>query len=110
VGLGAPRERPVHDHGDPGREILYGLGLLPSGERRAGLEAAVSEMFATDFAGRVLPFDQAAAQAYAEIAVARRRGSRPITQFDAQIAAIARSRDADLATRTSPISRTAAIA
>jgi hypothetical protein len=98
VGLGAPREQPVHDHGDPG-EILYGLGLLPSGKRRAGLEAAVSEMFATDFAGRVLPFDQAAAKAYAEIAVARRRGGRPITQFDAQIAAIARSRDADLATR-----------
>jgi toxin FitB len=80
-------------------EILYGLGLLPSGKRRAGLEAAVREMFATDFAGRVLPFDQAASQAYAEIAVARRRGGRAITQFDAQIAAIARSRDADLATR-----------
>ncbi|MGH6898272.1 MAG: type II toxin-antitoxin system VapC family toxin [Geminicoccaceae bacterium] len=80
-------------------EILYGLGLLPSGKRRAGLEAAVGEMFATDFAGRVLPFDQAAAQAYAEIALARRRAGRPITQFDAQIAAIARSRDAGVATR-----------
>jgi predicted nucleic acid-binding protein len=34
-------------------------------------------------------FDQAAAQAYAEIAVARRRAGRPIAQFDAQIAAIA---------------------
>jgi predicted nucleic acid-binding protein len=80
-------------------EILYGLGLLPSGKRRAGLEAAVREMFATDFAGRVLPFDQPAAQAYAEIALARRRAGRPITQFDAQIAAIARSRDAGVATR-----------
>jgi predicted nucleic acid-binding protein len=80
-------------------EILYGLRLLRSGKRRAGLEAAVSEMFATDFAGRVLPFDQAAAQAYAEIAVARRRAGRPITQFDAQIAAIARSRDAGVATQ-----------
>jgi toxin FitB len=80
-------------------EILYGLGLLLSGRRRAGLEAAASEMFATDFAERVLPFDQAAAQAYAEIALARRRAGRPITQFDAQIAAIARSRDAGVATR-----------
>ena len=80
-------------------EILYGLGLLPSGKRRAGLEAAVREMFATDFAGRVLPSDQPAAQAYAEIALARRRAGRPITQFDAQIAAIARSRDAGVATR-----------
>ena len=80
-------------------EILYGLRLLPLGRRRAGLETAASEMFATDFAGRVLPFDQAAAQAYAEIAVTRHRSGRPITQFDAQIAAIARSRDAGVATR-----------
>ena len=80
-------------------EILSGLRLLPSGKRRSGLEAAASKMFATDFVGRVLPFHQAAAQAYAEIAGARRRAGRPITQFDAQIAAIARSRDAGLATR-----------
>ena len=56
-------------------------------------------MFAIDLAGRVLPFDQAAAQAYAEIAAARRQAARPITPFDAQIAAIARSRDAGVATR-----------
>jgi predicted nucleic acid-binding protein len=81
-------------------EILYGLGLLPSGKRRSGLKAADSAMFATDFAGRVLPFDQAAARVYAEIALDLRRAGRPITtQFDAQIAAIARSRDADVATR-----------
>lgn len=80
-------------------EILYGAKLLPSARRRSRLEAAVNEMFATDFAGRVLTFDQAAAQAYAEIAAARRRAGRPMAQFDAQIAAIARSRDADVATR-----------
>jgi predicted nucleic acid-binding protein len=80
-------------------EILYGLELLPSTKRRSRLEAAVSDMFATDFTGRVLPFDQAAAQAYAEIAAARRRAGRPIAQLDAQIAAIARSRDAGVATR-----------
>jgi hypothetical protein len=80
-------------------EILYGVRLLPSAKRRSRLETAVREMFATDFAGRVLPFDQAAAQAYADIAAARRRAGRPITQFDAQIAAIARSRDAGVATR-----------
>jgi toxin FitB len=73
--------------------------LLPLAKRRSGLETALSEMFAADFAGRVLPFDQAAAQAYAEIAAARRRAGRPIAQFDAQIAAIARSRDAGVATR-----------
>ena len=80
-------------------EILYGVRLLPSARRRSRLEAAIDDMFRTDFAGRVLPFDQAAAHAYAEIAVARRRAGRPISQFDAQIAAIARSRDAGVATR-----------
>ena len=48
---------------------------------------------------RVLSFNQAAAQAYAEIAAPGRRAGRPIAQFDAQIAAIARSRDAGVATR-----------
>jgi predicted nucleic acid-binding protein len=80
-------------------EILYGLRLLPSGKQRSRLEVAAGEMFATDFAGRVLPFDQAAAKAYADIAAARRQAGRPIGQFDAQIAAIARSRDAAVATR-----------
>jgi toxin FitB len=60
-------------------EILYGLQLLSSAKRRSQLEAAVSQMFATDFAGRVLPFDQAAAQLYGQIAAARRRAGRPIT-------------------------------
>ena len=83
-------------------EILYGLQLLTAANRRSRLATAAQEMFAIDFAGRVLSFDQAAAQAYAEIAVARRRAGRPIAQFDAQIAAIARSRDAAVATHNVP--------
>ena len=98
MDLGATREQPVTTTVTQA-EILYGVRLLPSAKRPSRLEAAVGDMFTTDFAGRVLPFDQAAAQAYAEIAVARRRAGRPISQFDAQIAAIARSRDAGVATR-----------
>ena len=52
-----------------------------------------------DFRGRVLPFDRAAARAYATIAAARRTAGRPISQFDCQIAAIARAREATVATR-----------
>jgi predicted nucleic acid-binding protein len=37
--------------------------------------------------------------AFAEISSSRRQADRPISQFDAQIAAIARSRGAELATR-----------
>ena len=80
-------------------EILCGVALLPQGERRAALARAVVGMFEEDFVGRVLPFDAAAARAYADIAAERRRLGQPITQFDAQIAAIARSRGAAVATR-----------
>lgn len=80
-------------------EILYGLALLPGGRRRQALEAAVRPIFAEDLAGRVLAFDRDAAQSYAVIAAQRRAIGRPISQFDAQIAAIAVSRGASIATR-----------
>ncbi len=80
-------------------EVLYGVALLPAGERREALEEAVAAMFEEDFENRVLPFDGAAAYDYAIIASHRRRAGKPISQFDAQIAAIARSRGAAVATR-----------
>lgn len=80
-------------------EILFGLALLPDGRRRSDLLAAARQMFAEDFAGRVLPFDTAAATAFAPIAAGRRQKGRPTGAFDAQIAAIASSRGAALATR-----------
>jgi len=80
-------------------EILYGIAVLPDGRRRAALAAAADAMFADDLAGRVLPFDEAAAVHYAEIVAARRREGRPIEAFDAQIAATARVAGAGLATR-----------
>lgn len=80
-------------------EILYGVALVPDGKRRQGLARASRTVFQTYFRGRVLPFDSEAAEAFAELAAARRQSGRPITQADAQIAAIARSRGAELATR-----------
>ena len=80
-------------------EILYGIELLPKGRRRAALASAAEAMFEEDFAGRILPFDNDAARAFPKIAAARRGSGLPITRFDAQIAAIARSRSAAIATR-----------
>ena len=80
-------------------EILHGILLLPAGKRRGALETAAEAMFDEDFGGRVLPFGGEAARAYARIAVQRRRAGRPISHFDAQIAAIARSVRAQVATR-----------
>lgn len=80
-------------------EILYGMALLPAGKRRTAIETAAKAVFEEDFAGRVLPFDSHAAAHFADIAAARRSRGQPISQIDAQIAAIARSRAAAIATR-----------
>jgi predicted nucleic acid-binding protein len=80
-------------------ELRQGVALLPQGRRRASLSAAVEAILEEDFRERILPFDRAAARAYADITAERRAAGRPISQFDCQIAAIARSRQAAVATR-----------
>lgn len=80
-------------------EMLYGLELLPDGQRRDDLVAAVRSILAEEFPGRILSFDSPAASAYALIAAGRRALGRPMSTVDAQIAAIARSRGARVATR-----------
>jgi predicted nucleic acid-binding protein len=80
-------------------EILYGIAILPDGRRRTGLAAAAEALFANDFAGRVLSFDDPASVHYAAIVAARRRAGRPIDAFDALIAATALAAGASIATR-----------
>lgn len=80
-------------------EIRTGVAILPEGERRRGLAVAADRAFGMLFAERVLPFDSGAARAYAAITAARRSSGRPISQADCQIAAIARSVGAPVATR-----------
>ena len=80
-------------------EILHGIMLLAPSRRRRAFEAAAEGMFRDDFTGRVLAFSSEAASRYARIAVDRRSAGRPISQFDAQIAAIARWCGATVATR-----------
>ncbi len=80
-------------------ELLYGVAILPAGRRRTMLEASMTRWLDLGFTERILPFDSAAARAYAEIASDRRRAGRPIGEADCQIAAISRSRGAVLVTR-----------
>ena len=80
-------------------ELRYGVSVLPTGLRRNKLVFAISALLEEDFSGRILPFDSMAAVAYAEISASRRKLGHPISQFDAQIAAITRSCGAALATR-----------
>ena len=80
-------------------ELRFGVAILPPGRRRDALEAAMRRWLERGFAERILPFDSAAAQVYAEIAADRRQAGRPIGEADCQIAAISRSRGASLVTR-----------
>lgn len=79
-------------------EIRYGIARLPEGQRRESLHQAANEIFAA-FPRQVLPFDLAAAGAYADVVASRERLDHPIDGFDAQIAAICRTHAATLATR-----------
>lgn len=79
-------------------ELLLGVGALPAGRRRDSLAQAVA-LVLDSLTGRVWAFDEGAAAEYALIVVERRDRGRPISTMDAQIAAIARSRKAAVATR-----------
>ncbi len=80
-------------------EILYGIEVLNKSKRHDQLLAAAEAMFAEDFAGRIFAFDSDAARNFAGIAAGRRALGRPISHPDAQIAAIAKTQGAILATR-----------
>ena len=83
-------------------ELFLGMRLLPEGKRRRALETAMEAMFAGLFSSDALPFDDRAADAFAAIAAVRRGVGRPIGDLDAQIAAIALTVDAAVATRNTP--------
>jgi len=80
-------------------EIFFGVELLAKGKHRVELLAAAEAMFAEDLAGRVFGFESEAARVFSKIAASRRAQGRPISHADAQIAAIAQTRAAKLATR-----------
>jgi toxin FitB len=80
-------------------EMLYGVLILPEGRRRTRMQQEVEAIFVADMMGRVLPYDDAAANAHAVIAAACRAQGRSVGQSDMMIAGITRSRGATLATR-----------
>lgn len=80
-------------------EILFGIELLKQGKRRQGLLRAAEDMFNEDLGGRILGFESEAARSFAQIAAHRHSLGKPISHADAQVAAIARLRGAQLATR-----------
>jgi hypothetical protein len=80
-------------------EARLGLALLPRGKRRQALESAFDKLLIEDLEGRILDFDQPAAEAAAQLAANRQRAGQIIDMRDTQIAGIVIARRAELATR-----------
>jgi toxin FitB len=83
-------------------EIRFGILSLPVGKRRD----AISEGFVAItklYEGRILAFDQSAAEIYAPLARNTRRLGRTLSVIDGYIAAIAASRGFTLATKNKNI-------
>jgi predicted nucleic acid-binding protein len=80
-------------------EVLRGIEEMPTGKRRTRISMVIERIFTEEFQPRILPFDEKAARTLAKIVPAREAAGRPISQFDAMIAAIARSCHAAVATR-----------
>ncbi|MBK9169559.1 MAG: type II toxin-antitoxin system VapC family toxin [Bryobacterales bacterium] len=80
-------------------ELLLGVEMLAPGRRRTRLLAVIENLLAAEFQGRILPFDESAARLFPKIVAEREAMGRPISQFDAIIASVCRSRNAVLATR-----------
>lgn len=81
-------------------ELLAGVRRLPDGRRKDELTRRIGAALEPYRGGRaVLPFDDAAADRYADVLVARDRAGAPISTADAQIAAICLTHGAICATR-----------
>jgi predicted nucleic acid-binding protein len=70
-------------------ELLAGVQALPASKRRTALRQAVAKQVLPLFSGRVLSFDERAAEAFAQVHAAARRAGNPISFPDCAIAAIA---------------------
>ena len=80
-------------------ELRFGVEIMPEGQRRERKMGAVESILSLGFQNRILPFDHGAAWEYAKVAAGLRAVGRPAHQYDGLIAAIARSHNAEMATR-----------
>lgn len=84
-------------------ELRFGIASLPAGKRRDRLREKVERQVLPLFAGRVLPFDMATSQFYAESMAKARAAGLAVAAADGYIAATAIANGMMVATRdTSP--------
>jgi len=80
-------------------ELRLGVAVMPAGKRRDRLRGRLEEEVLPVFAGRVLPFDLKASEAFANLMATARARGRPVGRADGYIAAIAASNGFPVATR-----------
>lgn len=80
-------------------ELTYAMLRMSELARTVDLRQALNEFVHDDLASRVLPFDDLAADYFAEYAWKREQAGTPIDVAEAQIAAICRANRVTLATR-----------
>ena len=79
-------------------ELRYGVSRLPEGKRKSSL-LQFCQFTKEQFRGRILAFDERAAEVYGDIAANAERQGRRLNVADAQIAATARVHNMSVATR-----------
>jgi len=80
-------------------ELRLGVARLPSGRRRNGLRERLEAQVLPAFTGRILPFDLAATQAYADLMVKAQATGSTVGLADGLVAAIASVNGMSVATR-----------
>jgi len=80
-------------------ELRFGVASLPAGRRREGLHESLERQVLPLFAGRVLAFDLAASQFYADLMAKARAAGLAIGNADGYIAATAAANGMVVATR-----------
>jgi len=80
-------------------ELRFGIAVLPAGKRRDTLHSSLEQRVLPLFAGRIVPFDQAASEAYASILACARAARQTIAPADGYIAATASAHGSAVATR-----------
>jgi predicted nucleic acid-binding protein len=80
-------------------EIRFGLAILPAGRRQTERQTAFELALAEKLDGRVLPFDERAAEEAASLMATRYQTGKPRELRDSMIAGIALAQRATLVTR-----------
>jgi predicted nucleic acid-binding protein len=80
-------------------ELLAGVSALPAGRRRTQLRNVIDKELVSLFAGRILPFGERSAEAFAQVVTGANGVGNPIDFADAAIGAITIEHNYLLATR-----------